>query len=236
LTNTNTKAKKTCIQLGLNIEDNFIKSVSPEGTDMKLSKFSCFLIAIHADAIKPIVRRARTYFLNELDEVNHLLYDEDYLARIIARQELTALNKKLVKSARKAHVTDFQYFVNEGYIGMYKLMMSEIKANRLVAYKMDLNDYMRNTELAANIFRISLTIERLKLLQNSNRQLAAREHWKVGRQIRKMIQSSTGNAPERLPLMGNLHKLQRKLFDTQKELNKVLPKIEARVTKTHIIL
>lgn len=182
------------------------------------------------------MRRARTYFLNELDEVNHLLYDEDYLARIIARQELTALNKKLVKSARKAHVTDFQYFVNEGYVGMYKLTMSEIKADRLVAYKMDLNDCMSNTELAANIFRISLTIERLKLLQNSNRQLAAREHWKVGRQIRKMIQSSTGNAPERLPLMGNLHKLQRKLFDTQKELNKVLPKIEARVTKTHIIL
>jgi hypothetical protein len=77
--------------------------------------------------------------------------------------------------------------------------------------------------LAANIFRVTLTIERLKLLQNPTQQKAAREHWNVGRQIRAMIQSNTLTNPERLPLSANLHELQKKLINTQKELNKVLP-------------
>jgi DNA-damage-inducible protein D len=223
LTNTITNAKKTCVQLGLDVEDNFKKSNSEMGPNIKLSKFACFLIAIHADARKPIVRKARAYFLNELDEVNHLLYDQDYLSRIVAREELSTLNKKLAKAARKAHVKDFQYFVNEGYVGMYNRTMSEIKDGRGVQQHKDMNDYMSGTELAANIFRVTLTIERLKLLQNPSQQIAAREHWKVGRQIRKLIQTNTRNAPERMPLSGNLHELQRKLINTQKELNKVLP-------------
>ncbi|MFT4534498.1 MAG: DNA-damage-inducible protein D [Saprospiraceae bacterium] len=223
LINTITKAKKTCVQLGLDVEDNFIKANSEMGPNIKLSKFACFLIAIHADARKPIVKRARAYFLNELDEVNHLLFDQDYLSRIVAREELSELNKKLAKAASRAHVKDFQYFVNEGYVGMYNSTMSEIKDGRGVQQHKDMNDFMSNTELTANIFRVTLTIERLKLLQNPNQQIAAREHWKVGRQIRKLIQSNTNNSPERLPLSGNLHELQRKLIKTQKELNKVLP-------------
>lgn len=233
LTNTITKAKKTCVQIGLDVEDNFIKSESEMGPNVKLSKFACFLVAIHADARKPIVRKARAYFLNEMDEVNHLLYDQDYLSRIVAREELTELNKKMAKAARRAHVKDFQYFINEGYVGMYNQTMSELKDGRGVNQHKDMNDYMSNTELAANIFRVTLTIERLKLLQNPNQQIAAREHWKVGREIRKMIKSSTLNAPERLPLSGNLHELQRKLIDTQKELNMVLPRnIEKRIEVT----
>jgi len=231
LTNTITKAKKTCVQLGLDVEDNFIKSHSEMGPNVKLSKFACFLVAIHADARKPIVRKARAYFLNELEEVNHMLYDQDYLARIVAREELSEMNKKLAKAARRAHVKDFQFFVNEGYVGMYNRTMSEIKDSRGVAQQKDMNDYMTSTELAANVFRITLTIERLKRLQNPSEQRAAQEHWKVGKQIRRMIASNTGNTPERLPLSGNLHELQRKLIKTQKELNKFLDASRLRLPK-----
>ena len=63
------KAKKVCIQLGIDIETNFIKADSDVGSNVKLTKFACFLIALQADGRKPVVKRARTYFLNELEDL-----------------------------------------------------------------------------------------------------------------------------------------------------------------------
>lgn len=222
LKNCINKSKRTCVVLGANVEDNFIPSKLEGKKDIKLTKFACFLIALHADERKPVVKRARAYFLNELEDLNHLLTDEQYLSRTTAREEIKFLNKKLSKAARRAHVKDFQYFINEGYMGMYNRTMSEIKDARGVPQQKDMNDYMSNTELAANIFRISLTIERLGMIRNPSQAKAAREHWKIGDQIRNMVSDTLGNPPERLPILKSLKDLQKKLIKSQNELNKAL--------------
>lgn len=219
------KAKKICVHLGIPYEDNFIKTKTDHGSDIILTKFACFLIALQADGRKPVVKRARSYFLNELEDLNILLTDNDYLNRMIAKDEITHLNKSLNHSAAKRHVKDFQFFMNEGYLGMYNKTMAELKVDRGIASHKNANDFMGTTELAANIFRISLTAERLKYLRNPSEQKAAREHWKIGSQIRSMIKENTGTYPENLPVIVDLNELQKRLKRTQKTLNSEIHKI-----------
>lgn len=220
------KAKKVCIQLGIPIESNFISSDSDVGPNIKLTKFACFLIALQADGRKPIVKRARTYFLNELEDLNVMLSGQDYLNRMLGKDELKHLNIKLNSAAARAYVKDFQFFMNEGYLGMYNRTMTELKQDRGVALHKNMNDYMTMTEIAANIFRITLTIERLKLLRNPSEVKAAKEHWRIGSQIRAMIKRNTGSYPEELTISADLKMLQKRLKETQKLLNKEVKQIE----------
>ncbi len=220
------KAKKVCVQLGISIEDNFIKADSDVGSNMKLTKFACFLVALQADGRKPIVKRARTYFLNELEDLNVMLSGQDYLNRMIGKDEIKHLNLKLNSAAARAHVKDFQFFMNEGYLGMYNKTMTELKQDRGVALHRSMNNYMSMTEIAANIFRITLTIERLKLLRNPSEAKAAREHWRIGSQIRSMLKENTGSYPEELAISADLDMLRKKLKQTQKLLNKEVKQLE----------
>jgi len=225
------KAKKICLYLGIPYEDNFIKTDTDHGKDIILTKFACFLIVLQADGRKPVVKRARTYFLNELEDLNILLSDSDYLNRMIAKDEIKYLNKSLNHSAAKRRVKDFQYFINEGYLGMYNRTMSELKIERGIPSHKNANDFMSTTELAANIFRISLTAERLKFLRNPTEAKAAREHWKIGSQIRSMIKENTGSYPENLPVATELKDLQKRLKVTQKRLNRAVKEIAEKDTQ-----
>lgn len=229
------KAKIICVHLGIPYEDNFIKTKTDHGSDIILTKFACFLIALQADGRKPMVKRARTYFLNELENLNIILINNDYLNRKIAKDEIKHLNKSLIQSASKRRVKDFQFFMNEGYLGMYNKTMAELKVDRGIASHKNANDFMGTTELAANIFRISLTAERLKYLINPSEQKAAREHWKIGSQIRSMIKENTGTYPENLPVIVDLNELQKRLKRTQKTLNGEIRKITKKRNNTTAI-
>lgn len=216
------KAKFTCMQLGISVDKNFLLEYVDRKQDFKLTKFACFLISYHADGRKPSVRRARSFFLNELEEMNILLNNHDYLPRLAQRKQITTLNALLSKSARRAHVKDFRFFANEGYLGMYNHTMSELKEKRGLPKDAQLSDSIGLTELSANIFRITLTHERLQALRNPSEIKAAQEHWKIGSQIRRLIKENTGKYPEELPTQYNLKYLQRRLKKAQNELNKAI--------------
>ena len=109
---------------------------------------------------------------------------------------------------------------------MYNKTMTELKQERGVELHKNMYDYMSITEIAANIFRITLTVERLKLLRNPSETRAAREHWRIGSQIRTMIKRNTGSYPEELSITADLKTLQKKLKQTQKLLNEEVKKIE----------
>ncbi len=223
-----TKAKKVCIQLGISIEENFINDVNNSKKDIKLTKFACFLISLQADNKKPIVKRARSYFLNELEEINIMLDSQDYLNRNIGREEIKNLNKKLSSAAKKAHVKDFQYFINEGYIGFYNQTMQELRKSRGIGENENILDFAGLTEISANIFRLSLTVDRLNKLKNPTENEAAREHWKIGLQLRSLIKENTGSYPENLPIHEDLHILQARLKEAQLQLNEDIGKIGAQ--------
>ena len=221
------KAKDSAVELGVEIESNFIKySRKNNGRniqDYKLTKFACFLVAMHADTRKPVVKKAQVYFLNELEELNLVMKGQNFFERKKARDEIKETSKILNIAARRASVKDFRYFINEGYLGLYNMTINQLKEARGIRMDDDLFDSMGTTELVANIFRIVMTKERLARLINPNEERAAREHWRISSDIRSMIRENTGMTPEELPSKMSLKTLQKKLKMAQKKLNALIP-------------
>ncbi len=217
------KAKEMTIQLGLPFETNFIAAERNGINDIKLTKFSCFLISLLADSRKPVVKRARAYFLNHFEEVNQYLKGQDFLTRVAGREDLKQLNQRLAGVAKNSNVTDFSLFINEGYMGMYNMPMSELKQKRGIPSHERMNDSMTMVELSANIFRVTMTAERLKYLGKASQGLAAKEHWKIGSQIRSMVKENTGLYPEDLPTKFNLNLIEKRLLEAHNEMNQALP-------------
>ena len=142
--------------------------------------------------------------------------------RNLAREEIRKLNKELISVARSAKVKDFRKFANRGYMGLYNQTASDLRDSKGIPDGKELVDYMGTTELAANIFRLALTGERLKHIQANNEIQADFEHWKIGRQIRKLIEDNLDQEPESLLIHQSLKKLESNLLSAQKYLNQQL--------------
>jgi len=213
------KAENLAVRLGFRLEDHFYTEKNKRPHDIYLSKIACFLISMEADARKPVVKRARAYFLKVFHDLDQLLTNEEYLDRISEREILKKLNTKLAKVARRAHVKDFQYFINEGYLGMYGLTVGELKTKRELSHKDSLYEHMCFDELAAHIFRISSIISKLSRLRNPSEIIASREHRKIGIRINKIMSESSGKSPKNFKSKTGLSQLKKQLNSMNKSLS-----------------
>ena len=74
-----------------------------------------------------------------------------------------------------------------------------IKKRKGIDEKDDILDYMGNTELAANWFRITQADEMLKRDKIDTLEEANRTHNKAGKEVRKTMMRLSGIKPEELP-------------------------------------
>ena len=80
---------------------------------------------------------------------------------------------------------------------------------------------MGKTELAANLFRVTQTAERIKNVNASGvRQLSATAQ-EVGKEVRGIMLKSSGVAPENLPLEEDLGKIKGRLKSAAKGMKKL---------------
>ncbi len=236
------KAKDTCISLGIDLAENIVEAKNTiEGTrrkDFKMSKFFCFLVSIHADSRKPVVKRARTYFLNELEEIQIHLDRDDYFERTAVRESIRESATSLSRGARRSKVKNISNFINEGYLGLYNMSLQDVKKSKGIPEKEDLYSHLGMTELSAHLFRIALTEERLKRLSNLNEEKAIREHWKISTKIRSILHENTGTYPEYLKTKVSLEKIEKELKKAQVLLNKSienkLPELMVKKSKKDI--
>jgi len=196
------RAMKACISLNIDCFDNFTR-VDREGIeDYKLSRFGCYLTAMNADSKKPEVAKAQIYFIEQTRKFEILVQKSDEFERLTIRDEIKEGNKSLMSVASRAGVTDFGRFANAGYMGLYNMQNWQSK---------DLQDRMGRTELAANLFRITQTEERIKNHNIRGQVNLESTHQAVGKSVREIILKNTGKSPEELPM-------ERKIQEVQKEL------------------
>ena len=172
--------------------------------DYKLSRYICYLIVQNANPKKKMVALGQTYFAiqtrkQELIEKEYSELTEDE-KRFYQRNLTKKGNYSLNIAAKNAGVKNFDKFHNSGYKGLYNgETANDIAKRKNLRYREDILDNMGSTELAANLFRITQTEEKLindDIVDENN---ANTTHYNIGKNIREVIEKNGGTMPEDLP-------------------------------------
>jgi DNA-damage-inducible protein D len=172
--------------------------------DYKLSRYACYLIVQNADPKKESVALGQTYFAiqtrkQEINELEYSKLSEDekrFYQRNLTKKGNYSLNRTAVKSG----VKNLDKFHNSGYKGLYNgETANDIAKRKNLRYNEDILDNMGSVELAANLFRITQTEQKL-INDNIKTEKEANEaHFEVGKNIREVILKNGGTMPEKLP-------------------------------------
>ena len=158
---------------------------------------------------------------------DYVIYDGTDKGRILLRNELSKHNTKLAKTAKQAGVRDqkdFGVFHNHGYQGLYGgLKVRDIKQRKGLEKSESILDYMGSPELAANLFRVTQTDEKLRKDSIKGKSKANDTHFEVGEKVRKAIKDIGGTMPEDLPTPKKSIKALKKEQKKIEGSNKVAP-------------
>ena len=216
------KAKTSCSKSGQRIKDHFAdvgkmiviasgtaKQTQRQIKDYKLSRYACYLIAQNGDPSKSAIARAQTYFAIQArrqEIFEELNADEK---RLFVRGEVKDHNKKLFDTAKHAGVTNFGKFNNAGYLGLYGLRNDQIRQRKGIGND-DILDRAGTTELAANLFRITQTDDKLSKDSITGEDKASGTHYVVGKRVRETIKDIGGTMPEDLLPEEHINEIEKK--------------------------
>jgi DNA-damage-inducible protein D len=221
------RAAKACINSGQAVDNHFNQLVKMveigsgtvrEVRDWKLDRYACYLIAQNGDSKKPEIAMAQTYFAVQTrrQELFENLSEAD--RRLFIRGEVTTENKKLFRTAKGAGVTKFGSFNDAGYKGLYGMPLASIE-NKKGIKRGELLDRAGTTELAANLFRITQTDEKIKKDNIRGDYQASQTHFMVGGKVRQTIKDIGGTMPENLPSEKHIKELKSEKKKLLKKTN-----------------
>lgn len=220
------KAVKACIN-SKQVVENHISEVGKmveigsgsqrQIRDYKLSRYACYLIAQNGDSSKRAIANAQTYFAIQARRQEIFQQMEPGEQRLFLRGEVKVHNKSLNATAYQVGVKNFGMFNNAGYLGLYGMNKKSVQKRKQIG-KDDVLDRAGSTELAANLFRITQTDEKLKRDNIHGEGRATFTHIVVGQKVRKSIKDIGGTMPEDLPPEPHIKELvkkQKHLFKNQ---------------------
>ena len=206
------KAKIACKNSNTNIIHHFVGADKMVKTgvsvkkmdDYKLSRYACYLIVQNGDPRKEIIALGQTYFAiqtrkQELSEQDYSELSESE-KRFYIRKQTKEGNYSLQRVAKNAGVKNMAQFHNAGYKGLYNGETADAIAKRKgLRYREEILDNMGSSELAANLFRIDQTEQKLVNNNINVEEIAKNVHYEVGKKVRKTIKELGGAMPEKLP-------------------------------------
>jgi DNA-damage-inducible protein D len=210
------KAITACEGSGYAVSDHFAhvrtmietgKGAKRDVENWELSRYACYLVVQNADPEKPIVALGQTYFAvrtreAELTEQALLQGMSEDQLRLYVRAQLIDYNKQLAEAAQAAGVPSagFATFQNHGYRGLYAGETAAMIAARKGVRPGQILDWMNADELAANLFRSSVTTQKLRNDPTIDTQAEANQtHYDVGKAVRQFIIEQGATTPELHP-------------------------------------
>jgi DNA-damage-inducible protein D len=210
-----TRAKQACLALGIQCEDHFVRQ--PNGKHA-VTRFGCYLVAMNGDPRKPEVAAAQAYFATIATTFQDCLEHADAIDRVLIRDEVTDGEKALSSTAKSHGVQNYAFFHNRGYMGMYNMSLSRLREYKGLGPRDKLIDRMGKAELAAHLFRITQTTERISNQNIRGQPRLEQAAYDVGQKVRHTMEELSGTAPENLPAAEDIGQVRRKLKGTRKQL------------------
>jgi DNA-damage-inducible protein D len=160
------RAIKSCMNANIDYFEDFRKEQRIVNgipvDDIKLSRFACYMIAMNADIKKPIVAKAQAYFAAQIEKINIILEGSEEIERLNIRDDIRGSSVSLNFAAKGCGVVNFALFHDAGYKGLYNRGIKDVKKMKGIKETADHFEYMGRVELSANLFRMTMTEERLK--------------------------------------------------------------------------
>lgn len=217
------RATKAFVSINIPHYDNIIaitrEAENRQFLDFKLTRFACYLTVMNGDPKKIQVAEAQVYFAQQTRKFELSLENNNEIDRLLIREELTEGNKSLSSTIKQAGAVDYAKFSNAGYLGMYNMENWKL-ANKRNVKKEKLMDTMGRTELAANLFRITQTEERIKSKRVKGQNALEQTHYEVGKEVRKIVIENVGKTPENLIQEKELPNVKKELKDGYKKMLK----------------
>jgi len=213
------RAARACMNSGQDVDNHFHQTgkmvkigsnTVRKVRDYKLDRYACYLIAQNGDPNKPEIAIAQTYFAIQTRRQEIFEQLPDTSKRLFIRNEVSDHNKKLFGTAKQAGVSKFGLFNNAGYQGLYGSSLSDIEKRKGIK-KGELLDRASSTELAANLFRITQTDEKIKKDKIQGDRAASQTHFMVGGKVRQTIKDIGGVLPEQLPPEKHIKEVKKEL-------------------------
>lgn len=213
------RAARACINSGQDVDNHFNRSVKMveiglntqrSVVDYKLDRYACYLIAQNGDSNKDEIALAQTYFAIQTRKQELFETLPEAEKRLLIRNEVTDHNKKLFSTAKKAGVRQFGSFNDAGYRGLYGMSLADVEHKKDIQ-KGELLDRAGSTELAANLFRITQTDEKLLKDDIKGEKAASDVHFMVGGKVRQTIKDIGGITPENLPVEKHIKEIKKEV-------------------------
>jgi DNA-damage-inducible protein D len=229
------RAMGSCAHLEIGIDDCFIgKTIIEDGKPLdtyKLTRFACLLVTMHADSKKPEVAQAKVALAAIADALIADSISSAALERIEIRTELKAGVTIMTDAAKGAGLQGREYaiFQDAGIRGMYNMSLADLVAHKHAPRDKTLFNYMGKTELAANLFRVTQTAERINNNKAKGLRKVAATATDVGAEVRQVMLKSSGVPPENLSIEEDIHAVSQRIKTTQRAMTRLdaKPKVKS---------